>query len=573
MLLRTYLAALLYALTIPSASAQFFSQISSASSVLSHDLAVDVAGNSYVTGGFIGTATFEHATHAITLTSAGLKDIFLTKYSPEGQPLWAFSIGGVAAGPGLDDEGLGVAVSAAGDVFITGYFQGIADFDPSSDTFMLSSQGFRDAFVASYTSDGELRWAKSFGGIADDRGNDVAVYIATDKSEDIYFTGLFREEASLSDDNTNSTVESNGEEDAFLIRLDENTDLEWMYSYGSTSVDIGKQVKTDDSGRVYLLGTFSRTVNVAPPGDSFVLSSVNNSQDGLLVSYHRFGILRWAFPIGGPLFDDATALTVSTLGVYITGHFSGTVNFNPWSTTPRQLTSTDRDLYVAAYTGGGHLTWAHNLGSGFAQGSAVSVNDSHNLLVTGIFLGDVFPDPKSALILEGAGEQSALFASYNIDGLYRWAYAIGGPQSVIPTSAHLSDSDNIILTGYFDDTVDFAPQSGSVLATSAGVFDGFLAQYASDGSLVVSVEEEAPDEHSLNIFPNPATQQFTLELNDSPEPRSIMIYDALGREVFTSKIAPLQRRLIINTAQFAAGTYYVRLSNSSQQIQSFTILK
>jgi hypothetical protein len=85
-----------------------------------HAIAVDCAGNSYVTGFFRDEATFG----TTTLTSAGSRDIFVTKYDASGEVVWAKSAGGAAP-----DEGFGIAVDGAGNCYVTGYFEDEAAFD------------------------------------------------------------------------------------------------------------------------------------------------------------------------------------------------------------------------------------------------------------------------------------------------------------------------------------------------------------------------------------------------------------------------------------------------------------
>ncbi|MGH7967019.1 MAG: SBBP repeat-containing protein, partial [Candidatus Binatia bacterium] len=74
-------------------------------------IAVDSSGNSYVTGFFEGTASFG----ATMLTSAGLEDIVVAKYDPNGTLVWARRAGGT-----LSDESRGIAVDSSGNSYVTG---------------------------------------------------------------------------------------------------------------------------------------------------------------------------------------------------------------------------------------------------------------------------------------------------------------------------------------------------------------------------------------------------------------------------------------------------------------------
>ena len=105
-------------------------------------IAVDKSGNTYVTGNFAGTAAFG----GTSLTSAGDRDIFVSKISSAGAVLWGQDMGGPA-----EDVGFDLAVDRAGNIYTTGYFTGTADFDPGPATFNLTATGNHSAFVSQLT--------------------------------------------------------------------------------------------------------------------------------------------------------------------------------------------------------------------------------------------------------------------------------------------------------------------------------------------------------------------------------------------------------------------------------------
>ena len=122
------------------------------------DMAVDAAGNIYLTGTFSGSVDFDPGPGTAPLISLGSEDVFLAKYSPSGALLWADRIGS------NDAERVTSLVSdAGGNLFIGGAFQGAADFDPGAGTQFLTSTGGEDGFVAAYSSSGNLTWARRVG--------------------------------------------------------------------------------------------------------------------------------------------------------------------------------------------------------------------------------------------------------------------------------------------------------------------------------------------------------------------------------------------------------------------------
>ena len=107
----------------------------------SRGIAVDVFGNSYVTGVFYDTATFG----GTNLNSRGGTDVFVAKYGTDGTLAWAKQEGGTN-----NDYGDGIAIDGNGNIYVTGEFGGSITFDGTT----LTSTGSTDMFVAKYISGG-----------------------------------------------------------------------------------------------------------------------------------------------------------------------------------------------------------------------------------------------------------------------------------------------------------------------------------------------------------------------------------------------------------------------------------
>jgi len=111
-----------------------------------NSIAVDGSGNVYITGAFRGAADFDPGAGTASLTPVGGVDIFFAKYNASGNYLWAKRIGSTGT-----DAGYSIAVDGSDNVYITGWFQGTADFDPGAGVANLISAGSYDIFFAKYT--------------------------------------------------------------------------------------------------------------------------------------------------------------------------------------------------------------------------------------------------------------------------------------------------------------------------------------------------------------------------------------------------------------------------------------
>ncbi|MCI0492463.1 MAG: SBBP repeat-containing protein, partial [Planctomycetes bacterium] len=124
-------------------------------------IALDANGNALVTGFFRGTGRFGPQES----NSAGHRDAFVAKYDPEGTLLWFRRAGG-----SLIDEGRGVSADKDGNVLVTGAFEGQASF---SEDVSITAKGNGDAFIAKYDPNGTLLWVRQAGSQEHTWGNAI----------------------------------------------------------------------------------------------------------------------------------------------------------------------------------------------------------------------------------------------------------------------------------------------------------------------------------------------------------------------------------------------------------------
>ncbi|MDD4223506.1 MAG: T9SS type A sorting domain-containing protein [Candidatus Cloacimonetes bacterium] len=162
------------------------------------DIAVDSAGNSYVTGNFYATATF--GPH--TLMSYGTDDIFAAKLDSAGNWLWAVKAGGTTY-----DYAHGIATDSGGNSYLAGVFEGTATFGPHT----LSSGGSGDIFAAKLGPTGNWLWAVRAGGPSIASGVDITV----NGSGTAWLTGYYYGTASFG----SHSITASGSYDAFAAKL------------------------------------------------------------------------------------------------------------------------------------------------------------------------------------------------------------------------------------------------------------------------------------------------------------------------------------------------------------------
>ena len=232
-------------------------------------------------------------------------------------PAWATSIGGTSS-----DYGYGIATDGAGNVYVTGNYQGTATFAPGT---TLTSAGSSDAFVAKYNTSGTAQWATSIGGTSSDYGYGIA----TDSAGNVYVTGRY---VLTADFGSGVSITSAGSYDAFFAKYNTSGIVQWATSIGGTfSIDAGYGIATDSAGNVYVTGYHDGTVTIG----STTLTSAGN-YDAFVAKYSSLKNLR-----------IYTGLEVGTANLFV-----DTVNSRVGigTTTPGYTLDVQGDLNVSGTT-------------------------------------------------------------------------------------------------------------------------------------------------------------------------------------------------------------------------------
>ena len=230
-------------------------------------IAIDDVGNVYTIGNFSDTVDFDPGMGVTNLNSVGKTDIFILKLDAQGDFLWAKSFGGTGRGLGTS-----IAIDAANNVYTAGYFSGTVDFDPGIGVVNLSSVGQEDIFIQKLDANGNFLWAKSFGGILNDRGN----FLAIDDANNVYTTGSFVSTVDFDPGIGVTNLSALGSYDIFIQKLDAQGNFLWAKSMGKYNDDVGISIAIDAMGNIFTTGYFIGTVDFDPGIGVTNLSSIGD---------------------------------------------------------------------------------------------------------------------------------------------------------------------------------------------------------------------------------------------------------------------------------------------------------
>jgi len=464
-----------------------------------NEIAVDGSGNSYITGGFQGTATFGNT----TLTSAGEYDLFIAKIDEDGNFLWAKKVGGV--GP---EYGNSIAVDGSGNSYITGFFYGTATFGNTT----LTSAGY-DIFIAKTDASGNFLWAKKAGGTNYDSGNSIAV----DGSGNSYITGYFFGTATFG----NTTLTSAGWTEIFIAKIDASGNFLWAKKAGGANNDSGYSIAVDGSGNSYTIGGFEGTATFG----NISLTSVKDAngkftKDIFIAKIDGNGNFLWAKQAGGANNDSGNSIAVDGSGnSYITGSFDGTITFG--NTT---LTSAGSDIFIAKLDGSGNYLWAKKTGgTSVDSGNSIAVDGSGNSYITGFFYGTA---TFGNTTLTSAGGGDVFISKLDNNGNFIWTKKADGTGDDSGNSIAIDGSGNSYTIGNFQGTATF----GNTTLTSAG-YDIFIAKI---GTITTGNEEIVIPkvlELSQN-YPNPFDNSTNIEFTlFNPSKIKLTVFNSFGQVV------------------------------------------
>ena len=303
----------------------------------------DNSGNVYITGYFEATIDFDPGPGIANLTSLGNRDGFFAKYDTNGNFIWAKSLGGIN-----NTFGTSISVDVIGNTFITGYYEGIVDFDPNAGIANLTSNGNRDIFLAKYDSNGSYLWSNSIGGST----NDYSLSIVVGNLNNIYITGFFEGTADFDPSAGIANLISNGNRDIFLAKYDSNGSYLWANSIGGSNMNEGNNVTLDNLGNVYITGYFFNTAYFDPSVGIANLTS-EGFHDIFFAKYDENGNYIWANNVGSStsIGDIGNGIAVDASGnIHLTGYFSGVCDFDPNIGISNLTSNGDADIFFAKYS-------------------------------------------------------------------------------------------------------------------------------------------------------------------------------------------------------------------------------
>lgn len=530
-----------------SGTPQWFYSIGQTDDDGGSNVATDSTGNVYVTGWFrapsIPAGNFTLFNED---PNGGTSDMFLIKYDPNGNVLWAKSAGSLD-----DDKSRGCIVDPSGNIIVTGYLKG--DSINIEGNYYYNS-GSKDGFVIKYDSNGNLLAAKTLGGSSSEEPFECSV----DTKGNIYLTGNYSS-SSFTIDTVNLSNNGSGS-GAFLLKLDPSLTALWARAASSSSSDEARGCSTDKFGNTVITGVFS--------GNSITFGSTvlnNNGGDEIfIVKYDTDGNMFWARKVGKSNDDGANDCFIDNNGrVLIAGYFnSSSIRFG----------NIDRDnSYVIVATS--DVCIAHTCDAASSI-DVVSTCDEY-IWIDGITYT--------------SSNNSAVFnypegASNSCDSMVLLDLTINTVDISVTDAAPNLTANSVNATyRWMDCNNNFSLLPGDTAQTFTATKNGtYAVEITKNGcvdtsacytvnNISVGLEENKILE-SLSVYPNPCNGQVNIVFDNAYEQLNLTVRNVLGQEVFTSNYTNLKSELLdISTEK--AGVYFLEIRTNSNQFAIIKLLK
>ena len=343
--------------------------------------------------------------------------------------------------------------------------------------------------------------------------------------------------------------------------------LDWAKQMGGTSTDNGSSITVDGAGNVYTTDSFFETVDFDPGAGTFNLTS-NGVFDIFISKLDAAGNFVWAKQMGGTESDGAQSMAVDDAGnVFTSGYFRGTADFDPGAGTFSFTSAGDSDVFISKLDASGNFVWAKQIGGiGFEDAVSIKVDPIvGNVFTAGGFTETVDFDPGAGTFnLTSNGALDIFISKLDGSGDFAWALQMGSTKNDDCLSISLDNAGNIHSTGYFEETVDFDPGTGSLDLTSTGGFDIFIQKLR---TTPVGLSEH-DFLNAIKIYPNPTDGKVMLDLG-SISNASVRVFAADGRLVY-------ENNFVNNMDQFEfngnAGIYFVEIITQESK-NSFKLIK
>ncbi len=542
-------------------------------------IAIDDSDNVYIIGNYDAVTDFDFSvstTHTMATTFA---DFYLVKYNKNKQFVWSISLepsfyigGGITA--------KGIKLDSKGDILLYGWFNSIADFDPSpTQSYTLTPLKQLDGFVMKLDKNSNFKWAKQIAGVK----TEIITGVCTDKYDNVYSVGTYVDTTDFNPTGNAFILNSKNKTNGFLSKYDKNGNFLNAYRIGGDSATAKVDgLEIDKEGNLYLIGSYTKDCyffNPVNPTPNFLGYTSTSSM--FICKVDSLQQLKLNFNING----GSTTLPSNCIkldankNIICSGNYYGTFDFDPSSDSLKIYGN--NDIFLASYSPTGSLNWAKRIGS---YNSTEVMNDfkispNNSIYMVGNFSGNTDFDPSNNFYLVNSSNAPTTFiANYTSLGNFNWvkSYKSGNqiPSSfVTPTNSAqgigFDSKQNIYVVGQYRESCSFYDAQSDYLLSSHGHTDAYIAKYYVSP---IGLKEEVFNS-DIEVYPVPTQESIKIKLGLNGENQLIKleIFNLIGETMFKTFTNEILTE--IDLSSFSNGIYVLGITTNTGSKISKKIIK
>lgn len=497
--------------------------------------AIDASGNVYVAGTFEGTVDVDPGPGIVSYTTAGSRDVFVSKFRSNGDLIWAKHFDGT----GDDDLG-GVAVDAAGNVVVTGGFNGTMDLDPGAATHSTTSSGYTDGYVVKLDSTGSYIWSNTYG-----CGAGAYLWmgkVAVDSQNRITMIGGSQCDFDFDSGSGVMSMVPAGGFDGFIGQMDSAGHAIWLRTVGGTGDDFANHAAFDSNGDVVTVGGYDTAFDADPGAGTTMLVPQDGGgalSDVFIVKYNASGGFVWAKSVGGVGDDFASDVAFGPTGeVYIGGGFDNAADFDPGPGVNAVSPTGEHDAFVLKLTSSGSFSWVRTVGgtaNDVASGVAVTPD---SVYVTGEFRGTADLDPSPDSLNFTANNKDAFIMRLATNGTYVWSKVMNGAGAHYANGVATTSNGTLVMYGQVWSDTNFNLNGESMhYSPSDDYYDAYFMTVSNLGvNLTTSTSTSTTTTTTTTSTVAPVSANIST--TSVPTPITPTTIAKLVQPVFTLKTAP-----------------------------------
>jgi len=232
------------------------------------DVVLDELDNIYITGQYRLGMDFDPGPDTLYIPTVGddSNDIFIIALNPDGELIWGKGIGGPSA-----QWGRKILYKENDGLYVVGTIRDTVNFRPDAEPeIILTSNGSEDVFLMKLATNGEVQWAKSWGGAS----NEAIYSLEMSNDGNIICAGEFRETIDFDPGNEILNKSSNGGIDLFVSSFSPNGDFLNVLTRGGSGDDRARFAILEN-GYYTIVGSTNNSVNLNPPLEDAQISASN----------------------------------------------------------------------------------------------------------------------------------------------------------------------------------------------------------------------------------------------------------------------------------------------------------